>query len=105
MKIVAVNESCFDYAGELEKELREKLIRVETDYSDNSFNKKVRSAIMSKTPNIIIIGNKEVEAGAVAWKRYCKQKEQQVIPKEEFISRVEANIANRIMDNFADIEV
>ena len=105
VKIVAVNESCFDYAGELEKELSEKLIRVETDYSDNSFNKKVRSAIMSKTPNIIIIGNKEVEAGSVAWKRYCKQKEQQVIPKEEFISKVEDNIANRIMDNFADVEV
>lgn len=100
--IVPVNDSCFDYARKLQERLQAKLLRAEVDYSDNSFNKKVRAAITSKTPNILIIGNNEVDDNTVSWKRYCNQKEQVTMPAEEFIDRLELGVKESRMDNFVD---
>lgn len=102
VKIVPVNDSCFEYASTLERELSAKFFRAETNLSDDSFNKKVREAITSKTPNIIVIGNREVESNKVAWKTYFNQKQQKVLAKDEFIAILEKLVANRVMDNFGE---
>ena len=104
-KIIPVNDTCIEAAKELEAKLNNNLHRVETDLSDNSFNKKIRLAITSKTPNIIILGNKEVESKMVTWRRYCTNKEQETISQDEFINRFEAMIKERKMDNFADTKI
>ncbi len=105
VKIVPVNASCAEYAAKLAEELQQEMVRVDVDYSDNSFNKKVREAIMSKTPNILIIGNKEVEENQVTWKKYVSQKEQETISFPEFQQRLQAAITGRLMDNFVDVKV
>jgi len=105
VKIVPVNDSCLDYAKKLESELRQDLIRVSVDISNNTFNKKVREAIISKTPNILVIGNKEVENGTVTWKKYATQKKQETVSIAEFKDRINKSISERLMDNFEDTTV
>lgn len=102
--LVAVSDKFYDYAAQLEKELKDNLVRVETDLSDSSFNKKIREAVTRKIPNIAIIGGREVESDSVTLRRYCV-KEQITLKREELINRLNRLRTERIMDNFADIEV
>jgi threonyl-tRNA synthetase len=80
------------------------LFRAEVDLSQNSFNKKIREAVTHKIPNIVILGDKEVEQGAITLRRYCVQ-EQLTMPIEAFISRMKLLATERLMDNFADVEI
>ena len=76
--------------------------RSEVDLASDSFNKKIRNGITRKVPNILIVGNKEVEEGSVTLRRYCV-KEQISLSKEQFVERLEHLTKHRVMDNFADV--
>jgi threonyl-tRNA synthetase len=99
--MIPVNEGCLAYANELSATLKDKGFRTEVDTSTDSFNKKIRNAVTSKIPNIVIIGNKEVEEGTITLRRYCV-KEQLTISKEQFIDRLGRITAMRLMDNFPE---
>ena len=100
--LIPVSAHFDSYVTELESALRNNLIRVESDRSDNSFNKKIREAVTRKIPNMVIIGGKEVENNQITLRRYCT-KEQITLDRGEFIERCNKLSAGRIMDNFADV--
>jgi threonyl-tRNA synthetase len=99
--IIPVKETAFAYAEALAGSLRDSLLRVEIDASDNSFNKKIREAVTQKIPNILIIGDKEVAEGTVTLRRYCT-KEQITLTQQDLLTRFELLMKKRLMDNFAD---
>ncbi|MCB0346250.1 MAG: hypothetical protein KDD66_14120, partial [Bdellovibrionales bacterium] len=100
-RLIPVSEKFTEYAEQLKVEFESKLIRVDIDRSDESFNKKIRKAVTSKIPNMLILGGNEVENGTVTWRRYCV-KEQQTLGRREYLAKIEAMIAQRTMDNFSD---
>jgi len=104
VKVIPVNEAVNDYALEIERLLKNELLRVETDLSDNSFNKKIREAVTHKIPNMLIVGGKEQENRGVTLRRYCT-KEQVTMSLDSFIDRMKNLVSQRTMDNFADVEV
>ncbi len=61
IKIVPVNDSVIDYCKTLYRSFLNKDIRVELDLSEDSFNKKIRNAELSKVNYIVVIGNKEMD--------------------------------------------
>lgn len=101
VKIIPVNDTCVEYAEEIERELFSKMIRAEIDRGTESFNKKIRNAVTKKTPNMLIIGNNEVEAKTVTLRRYCT-KEQKTLALNEFVAGLEKVISERLMDNYDD---
>ena len=104
VRIIPVREEVLPYAKELEELLRAQLFRVNVDHSHNSFNKKIREAVIKKIPNMIIIGENEVRDGTVTLRRYCV-KDQISISKELFLARMLTLRSARVMDNFADVVV
>lgn len=102
--LIPVSAQFDTYVTELETSLRGQLMRVETDRSDSSFNKKIREAVTRKIPNIIVIGGKEVENSQVTLRRYCV-KEQITLSRDAFIERMKRLVSERIMDNFADVAI
>ena len=102
VKLIPVSEKFAEYAEKLSNDLRDNLIRSEIDYSAESFKKKIRNAITSKTPNILIIGGREVENEEVTWRRYCSE-QQHTLKYAEFKDKLISGISNRIMDNFSDV--
>lgn len=64
--ILPVADRHIDYARGIEEELRKDLFRVEVDTSSSTVNHKIRSAQKAKVPCMLILGDKEVEAGAVS---------------------------------------
>jgi threonyl-tRNA synthetase len=59
-----------DYARSVCSSLRAKGFRVEFDERGMSLNAKIRDAQLQKTPFTLVIGDNEVQAGAVAPRRY-----------------------------------
>lgn len=104
VRLVPVNADVVDYAHGLEEKLRAAFFRAETDLSDESFNKKIRNAVTQKTPNIWILGKQEMEQGTVTWRRHAT-KDQQSVPCDQALSMLEALRRDRVMDNFADVNV
>jgi len=103
-RIIPVRDDCLEYCNDIVRELRSQLIRAEVDLTDNSFNKKIREAVTHKIPNIVIVGNKEVENSTVTLRRYCMEK-QVAMPRVDFIARMHKLCTQRTMDNFADVVV
>jgi len=64
--ILPVADRHIDYARSIEGELRKDLLRVEVDMSSSTVNHKIRSAQKAKVPCMLILGDKEVEAGVVS---------------------------------------
>ena len=101
VRLIPVAENFNQYAKKLERRLLESGFRVIVDDSSDSFGKKVRNAITRKTPNILILGDKEASSQLVTWRRYCT-KEQKTIPFENLITSLQECRSNRLMDNFED---
>jgi len=104
VKIIPVKDDVLPYAEEIMNQLRSDLFRAEIDASDESFNKKIRNAITHKTPNIWILGGKEMDERTVTWRRYCA-KDQQTAPLDTACAALKTMRADRMMDNFEDVNL
>jgi threonyl-tRNA synthetase len=104
VRIVPVAEDFLPYAEKLAAELRDSMVRSEVDLTNDSFSKKVRNAITKKIPNIWIVGANEVKDQTVTWRRYAVEKQVQV-PAEKAKTAILSLVQQRIMDNFADVEL
>lgn len=102
--IVPVNEGCEAFANALSESLIRDGFRSEVDTAADSFNKKIRNAVTRKVPNILIVGNKEVESNSVTLRRYCV-KEQVTLSVDDFKARLVKLRDNRIMDNDPTVAV
>ncbi len=94
--LIPVTDAVKDYAQELADELHAKMVRVELDETDNSFNKKIRTHAMRKIPMQLIIGQKEQDEKQVTIRRYGIQ-EQVTMGRDEFVSMVLKEIKDRTM--------
>jgi threonyl-tRNA synthetase len=68
--IVTVADRQLEYARKVRDQLRAQGHRVELDERGMTLNAKIRDAQLQKTPFTLVIGDNEVEAGAVAPRRY-----------------------------------
>jgi len=96
VKVVPVSDKFFDYAGKVEKELRDAWIRASWDYSSDWLNKKVRNAETMHINYILVVGEQEENNGTVAVRNY-KTKEQSVEKLWEFLNRVVEEKNNRVL--------
>ena len=65
VKILPISEKYAEYAEKVREELAIAGMRVELDDSNESLGKRIRVAKMEKVPHILVLGEKEVEAGTV----------------------------------------
>lgn len=104
VRIVPVAEAFFDYGEELKRTFFQNGFRVELDNGSDKFGKKIRNAVTRKIPNILIIGEKEMQERTITWRRYCK-KEQVSMAFDDFLKLVVKMRDDRFMDNFEDLEL
>lgn len=94
VKIITVNENNNEYANLIKEKLSSKNIRVETDLENESVGKKIRSAVLEKTPYILVLGDKEINENMVAVRKRGSQ-ETVSLTYEEFEAVVLENISTR----------
>ncbi|RAX54204.1 threonine--tRNA ligase [Helicobacter sp. 16-1353] len=86
--IVPINSECEKYARILQLKLREIGAYAETNTKNESLNKRICTAEKQKVPYILVIGDKEVEAKAVAV-RDRREKTQYNLSEEEFLNKID----------------
>ncbi|MEK7460460.1 MAG: threonine--tRNA ligase [Patescibacteria group bacterium] len=69
VKVLPISEKHADYARSITKKLADIGIRAQLDDNNESLGKRIRVAKMEKVPYILVLGDKEVEAGTITSER------------------------------------
>ena len=95
VNIIPVNNNYhLEYAREVENLLKNKGIRVNLDDREEKVGYKMREAIMSKYPYILVLGDNEVTNKTITY-RTSKSEEKVTISLDKFANKVEGEIKNK----------
>jgi threonyl-tRNA synthetase len=89
--VIPITDRHVEYAQAVEHQLKAVGIRAELDLSDNRMNAKIRNAQVQKIPYMLVVGDKEQEAGAVAV-RLRTNANLGLMPLADVIARVQHEI-------------
>lgn len=93
VKVMTITDAQHEYAQEVVNKLTKNLIRVEFDDRNEKIGYKIREAQLEKVPYMLVIGDKEVQAGTVGV-RSRKDGDVGAIGAEEFIEKIKNEIEN-----------
>ncbi|PFE96008.1 threonine--tRNA ligase [Bacillus thuringiensis] len=95
VKVIPVSNAVHEqYANEIALKLAQAGVRVEQDARDEKLGYKIREAQMQKVPYVLVIGDKEMENGAVNVRKYGEEKSE-VVALDVFVASIEEEIKNR----------
>jgi len=93
-RVIPIADRHADYAREVTERLRAAGLRVELDDSSDRMNAKIRTAQMQKIPYMLVIGDREVEDGAVSV-RLRTNENLGAMPVEDLLARATRLVAER----------
>ena len=86
--LIPISERHKDYADQVAAQLRAVGVRVEVDARNEKMNAKIREHAMQKVPFLLVVGDKEAEAGKVNVRTRGKEKTEDM-PTTEFVGRIQ----------------
>ena len=92
--VIPITDRVHDYADSIFKLLQDEDVRAEVDKRNEKLQYKIREGELNKTPYMLIVGDKEKEAGTVSL-RARKEGDKGGVKIEEFIRSVKEEIKNR----------
>jgi len=93
--VLNITDSQADYAREVVKELQNQGVRVEVDLRNEKITYKIREHSLQKPPFILVVGDKERAAGAVAVRARGNQ-DLGVMSLAAFTEKVASDVANKL---------
>ncbi len=94
VRLIPITDAHLAYAHEVEAQLRQAGLRVELDDSDKRMQGKIREAQVQKVPYMLVVGNREMENGAVAV-RLRTEEDLGAMPVAEFLEMAQTAIAEK----------
>ncbi|MBQ6711498.1 MAG: threonine--tRNA ligase, partial [Clostridia bacterium] len=94
VRILPITDRTLEYSKEIQKKLEAVGVRVELDERSEKIGKKIRDAQLEKVPYMLVLGDKEAEAGQVAV-RSRKTGETEVMTADEFVAKILLEIATK----------
>jgi threonyl-tRNA synthetase len=95
VKILPISDKFMDYAVEVRNELRANGIRVEIDDRSEKIGRKIRDTELAKVPYMFVIGEKEMNEGAVSLRIQGKG-DQGSVNVKELVAQMKLDILNRV---------
>ena len=93
-KILPISDKYNDYADKVANELRNRGLKVETDYRAEKIGYKIREARLERTPYILVVGEKEAENNEVSV-RSRKNGEEGAIALDTLVNRIANEVYNK----------
>ncbi len=93
-KVIPIADRHVEYAHQVQARLREAGLRAEVDDRGERMNAKIRDAQLQKIPYMLVVGDRESQAGTASL-RLRSGEDQGAVPVEEFIARVRGEIEAR----------
>jgi threonyl-tRNA synthetase len=98
VRVIPIASRHEGYAGKVADRLREVGLRAEVDDSRETLNKKVRAAQLEKVPYVLVVGDKEEEAGTVAVRDRAGT-EKRGASLEEFVERAVREAESKALES------
>ena len=95
VRVMPMTDRNADYAYEIKAQLEKNGFRVEMDARNEKIGKKIRDAQLEKVPYMLVIGDKEQEAGEVAV-RDRRDGKTTVMPLDEFIEKLAYEVKEKL---------
>ena len=92
--VLSISEKQNEYAQKVAEQLRVSHIRAEVHDANETIGKKIRAAEMQKIPYLLVVGDKEISANAVAVRKRGGE-DLGTMPLADFISRVTQEVAEK----------
>jgi len=92
--MIPIAERHVEYANKVAAQLKVAGVRVEVDARNEKMNAKIREHALQKVPFLLVVGDKEAEAGTVNVRSRGKEKTEDM-PAAEFAERIQKLIAER----------
>jgi len=86
--IVPVADRHHEYARELAAQMRAAGLRVEVDDHDDTVGEKIRKALTGKHPAVLVVGDKDVEAGTIGLRLRGEEHERRGVGRDEVITEL-----------------
>jgi threonyl-tRNA synthetase len=93
-RVIPVRDKFNDYGRKVENQLKENGFRVAGDYRHEDMRAKIRDAQLEKIPYMLVVGEKEEAASAVAV-RDRVEGDLGALPLGEFAARLEAEVKEK----------
>lgn len=81
----------YDYAKQIQEQLKSEGFRVELDGRDEKMGYKIREAQMQKIPYMLVVGDKEAAENAVNVRKYGEQKSE-TVPFADFLAMIQNEV-------------
>src|SRR5690606_28465943 len=97
-KVLPLNDDLTPRAREAATALREAGLRVEVDDRSEKLGRKIRDAEVEKVPYMLVLGNKEAEAGALAVRRHAGEGSEDLgaMPVAEVASLLQREVTEQL---------
>jgi threonyl-tRNA synthetase len=92
--MIPISERHAEYANKVAAQLKEVGVRVHVDSRNEKMNAKIREHAMQKVPFLLVVGDKEAEAGKVNVRTRGKEKTEDM-PAAEFVEKIRKLIAEK----------
>src|SRR5216684_8562591 len=92
--MIPISERHAEYANQVASQLKAAGVRVEVDARNEKMNAKIREHAMQKVPFLLVVGDKEAEAGKVNVRSRGKEKTEDM-PAAEFVEKIKKLIAEK----------
>jgi threonyl-tRNA synthetase len=92
--MIPISERHAEYANKVASQLKEIGVRVHVDARNEKMNAKIREHAMQKVPFLLVMGDKEAEAGKVNVRTRGKEKTEDM-PASEFVGKIKKLIAEK----------
>ncbi len=99
VKVMPITDRAADYAKSVAAKLDAAKVRVETDLRNEKIGYKIREAQMQKIPYMLVVGDKEAEAGTVSVRTRAGV-DLGAMPLDEFMAKIGEEISTRSKDCF-----
>ena len=93
--IIPISEKHTEYGKKVAEQLKDAGVRVHLDDRNEKMNAKVREHAMQKVPFVLVVGEKEAEAGTVNVRVRGQQQPEGTVPVAQFVERIKKLIANK----------
>jgi threonyl-tRNA synthetase len=94
--VLSISEKSNDYAKQIADKLKAAGLRVDANLGSEKIGAKIRTATLEKVPYMLVLGEKEQQAGVVAV-RHRTEGDKGQLPIEAFIEQANAEIANKAL--------
>ena len=92
--MIPIAERHVEYANKVAEQLKAIGVRVHVDGRNEKMNAKIREHALQKVPFLLVVGDKEAEAGKVNVRTRGKEKTEDM-PASDFVEKIKTLIANK----------